>query len=107
LHLPQEPPNSVLEQSFWSGALGTRRTGCYAYYLAGIVQLAAGAGQDASPSDKAVAPPFPACPACRARLPGLAHLTRTCTLLRRRLPQVSRKHAIVMAGPDMPGSAAR
>ena len=26
LRLPQEPSNSVLEQSFWSGALGTRRT---------------------------------------------------------------------------------
>jgi len=35
---------------------------------------AAGAGQDASPVGKAVAPPRPGCPAGRARLPGLVHL---------------------------------
>jgi len=52
------------------------------------------------PWDKAVAPPRPGCPACRARLPSLVHLTRTCTPLWRRLPQVSRKHTIVMAGPN-------
>jgi hypothetical protein len=78
-------------------------TGCYAYYLAGIVQSAQ--ARTLRPWDKAVASPRSRCPACRARPPSLVHLTRTCTPLRR--PQVSRKHTIVMAGPDMPGSAAR
>lgn len=59
------------------------------------------------PWDKAGAPPTVEMPGLPARLPSLVHLTRTCTPLRRRLRQVSRKHAIVMADPDMPGSAAR